>query len=258
MINIRNNTFETNSSSAHSMVLTGNNHKHKLSLLDLDYNKASDTYYFAINKDDYGRGFEILKSVPDKLGYICASCSTLIQDPKKYNDCYEQLEIIYNICKKNLTDPTVKFKFKINAQLWSYSSFDEAVATDTDGPSAIDCMGINSSNCLTSIDHQSMDMIANMLQCVRETIPEMKDSSNEEIFEEFIFNDKYVIIVDDDSTGVEDSYDVAKRLDAKYVYGYFPIGLTEENLYDVDYKDRLFSIEDYTIYKDWCVKRRNE
>ena len=97
MIKIRQNVFETNSSSSHSLVICKKNHGKFLSLEDVkrsiwfDYDEDTGIYTPDRENGYFGRyPFRVLSSFQDKLDYAYANCSYRRRgkDERAYPDYY--------------------------------------------------------------------------------------------------------------------------------------------------------------------------
>ena len=155
MINIRNNVFETNSSSSHSIVMTKQD-----TYLDTvepsPWAFDEDGSYRIWNEEDleFGRyPFDVLCDWEGRCYYAIAS----------YGDA-EHLEQIEEICRKHVKDFTY-FKMP-NRHAWD----DDEEDAESYG----------------YVDHQSMGLLQAFLKKHNVTL------------EDFIFNDKYVVIIDGD------------------------------------------------------------
>ena len=148
MINIRKGTFETNSSSTHSLVVfkesnaAANDESWRL-------NDDGRLYIVSPSELEFGRSpFELLTNWYGRLRYAIASCP----------DKIEEIEVA---CYKNLPGLT---EIKYPKERWS----------DKDTPY------------YGYVDHQSAGLLKSFLK------------QNNITLEEFIFNDKYMVVIDGD------------------------------------------------------------
>lgn len=73
LINIRNGVFETNSSSVHSITLTGNSGERDL--------PAGLNEVLYIQQNEFGWGYDVLKSPLEKLTYVFTALDTVYNSP---------------------------------------------------------------------------------------------------------------------------------------------------------------------------------
>lgn len=155
MINIRNNVFETNSSSSHSLVVF----KESNAAADNELWRLGDDgklYFFSQNELEFGRSpFELLTTWYRRLCYAIASCSDRIGE-------------IEAACYRNLPGLTaIEYpKDRWNGKDTPYYGY---------------------------VDHQSAGLLESFL------------NQNNITFDEFIFNDKYMVVIDGDEYGIFDT-----------------------------------------------------
>ena len=154
MINIRKGTFETNSSSSHSLVVfkeSNNAANDELWRLGDD-----GKLYIYANELEFGRGpFELLTDWYGRLRYAIASCP-------------DKIEEIEAACYKNVPGLTT---IKYPGEGWNNKN------TPYYG----------------YVDHQSVGLLENFLNTHNITL------------EEFIFNDKYMVVIDGDEYCIFDT-----------------------------------------------------
>jgi hypothetical protein len=124
MLKIRENAFETNSSSCHSLVINDNT----------DYDTITSGHFFAIDVGEFGWGYEELRYTQDKAIYVATLLTELF---KYYLDKNERWELItwakanYWQCWENFSEVIkeqtgaqyVQIKLK-EASIGDYFSFD--------------------------------------------------------------------------------------------------------------------------------------
>jgi hypothetical protein len=179
MKQIRHGTFETNSSSTHSLVLTN-------SLLNIKRNIVFENIGFG----EYGWGYEELKSPEDKISYLI----TLIQyeddgvkairipawdDPKR-----EELEKEYS---------DAKLKAILNSK---YFIWIDDVVLNISGKKIELEKNVGYYD-FGYIDHQSLE--PNIFYKSGNDIFSMNEKSFKEFIKELIFTEKYFIAVDNDN-----------------------------------------------------------
>lgn len=151
MIQIRNNIFETNSSSSHSIVITKEDKM--LDKVDPGWRMDEDgTIKFWENDLDFGREFDLLSDWYGRLCYAIASMEETHMDK------------IIKACEKHIEG------FKEISFRGSY--WDE----DHHG----------------HIDHQSYGLLQSVFE------------KHDLTMEDFIFNDKYIVVVDGDESQIFD------------------------------------------------------
>lgn len=173
-IKIRRGTFETNSSSAHTLILkkieTKLSEDYIKDILDESGNLILDS------ECNFGRGFNILDTPILKLQYIIAWLG------------YDYVEEINDLFS------AIKTRFPIIKNI--YINFDSNPDTSKGDIDEIDyCY----SDLFGSIDHQSLNMIDEYLKAIKK-FPEFSNMSNTEILINTIFNEEIGIVIDSDET----------------------------------------------------------
>lgn len=235
-IQLRDGTFETNSSSEHTVVLRDDCSFVKSNEFVNTIKTANDLaeaflsagiikeikghIYFPIPSfsDQYfefGHGFEMLTTWTDKFFYLLASFRN-----------FEDLSTLVDLLKEKI--PQID---GIITQL-------DETAFGNDEPRFNDYPYLHTYDCIDysfgSIDHQSHDNIHNLINALKEDEKYQK-MTKKEIFEEIIFCNKFIIVVDSDSS--ETFYDL---LDEQYfVESGFTHVLT--NNYEYDSKTNTYS-----------------
>jgi len=185
MFKLRKSTFETNSSSAHTLVITNineNSDDAKKILEDINANGSfkikslDEDFRIPINTDIYfSTSFEIITNWYEKLIYIINS---IRQD---YNDFDILLEVIkkrYPHCKGFCVDLS---NFDEHESLFDNKVFSYGVLD----------------NMFSGIDHQSVDLIDHGFNAFMK-IKDINDKSKANYFDKIIFDKNFIIVTDDD------------------------------------------------------------
>lgn len=188
---IRFNTFETNSSSAHTLILRDNNawvsdadiEEHIAAAKDAcktipDNYIPTDSFF---GSDDYGRGYSMLLEWHEKFSYLVASFK---YEREEFNAIIEALK---------MRIPNTKGIVVLD----QYTDYEEEEEENTRTPFYSD--SYDDFACMGSIDHQSYDTGKEALIAIRKD-PMYANMSLAEIFYNMIFCNKFVIITDSDET----------------------------------------------------------
>ena len=195
-IKVRLNTFETNSSSAHTCVLNRTrgpvddteNEDFKIAIFEeikgTDCFKSEDDFYIPIdNGVCFSRGFEILTDWRDRMAYIIAD-----------TDDISELKMITEVLKKRI-------KGCSGLRLYTYDDYISCMAgTNNNVPllNPFDQYEVITSM-LGGVDHQSRGTSRRCLEALAE-LDEYKEKTKLELIEEFIFGNKVLVIVDSDES----------------------------------------------------------
>lgn len=233
---IRFGTFETNSSSAHTFVLRSDTNyttdiqiQEYIDSVKENYPEIPDGYIPTSSYSgdgDYGRGFAMLYEWHEKMSYILASCK---YEPQKRN-------MIIDIIKKRTGCKGVAIPF--------YPPWDRY---DDEPEPSVPCYDLDdyAFDGFGSVDHQSYDNVDNALSAIRKS-DEYKTKTDEEIFFDMIFNNKFIIVVDSD-----ESYHFDSMIEN---------GMVETNLfthileYHSSAKDGKYSFDDFEEYSDKIIR----
>lgn len=239
MKKVRENVWETNSSSSHVLVMTKNNtHINPARIVvdhtredDIDYNDC--VYLDSTGKwslydidDGYGRyPFQILTSFEDKLKYaMCEFMGYLYEDDPEWQKWYDEFEAIayefvpgfkgFRISTKDIDIYLDKDGNEIPQKDLHYDSWNE----ETDSPEYyyIDENGnhqkaiLDNENYLEmpnigTIDHQSMGLLKNFLKYRHISL------------REFLTNKRYNIIIDGDEYNDWDRYKASGIINLDYI-----------------------------------------
>lgn len=192
---IRRNTFETNSSSMHSVIVMSGNKKE-------EYNDESNFYVhdgainFYENELYFGRSpFEILNTIRDKTRYVIAS---LLGSYNTFDKNIED-EIISALQKVDPSITTIKYPtdledYYVGTSGNRYNYWDSLIETDGDKFYAVRQDGTRERvnpkreriTTYGDVDHQSCGLL--------------KEALREEgiSIEEFILNPNYIVVIDGD------------------------------------------------------------
>ena len=198
---VRYNTFETNSSSAHTCILkpsspeaTDDEINEYIEYIlerygDQEWAKSKDDFCIPIFGDTcYSHGFEILDSWKDRLSYIIADS----------NGNFKRLELISEVVEERIPGCS-GFIFLADTGVFNSIAFN----LDFDGiernfPIISDESSFFLGGLLGSIDHQSIDNSSRCLEALKE-LPEYSGLDEKELIRIFIFSNKIDVIVDSDS-----------------------------------------------------------
>ena len=247
---IRENCFETNSSSQHSIVVTKNdthidpNHI-VWDRLD-DHQDIFDTVYLWHDgkwrlrdiDDGYGRyPFQILTSFEDKLKYsMCEFMGRLYEDDPEWQKWYEEFESIayefvpgfkgFDIETKDIDIYLDKDGNEIPHKKLIYDGWSNHTShysyIDTDGnkqPATLDEENYLEMPNIGSIDHQSSGLLKNFLKEKGITL------------REFLSNKRYIIVIDGDEICDWERYKASGLINLNYIEEYSTSGE------DVEYQE---------------------
>lgn len=197
-LNIRKSTFETNSSSAHTCILSPETKE--VDDLDIEIYKeglfsnirntplyiSDDEFYIPIESEHYGRGLDILEDWYDRLKYLIAD---------SFSD-FSLIVKLADIVKKKI--PGCKGLgfiddegYVINEALNLSNSNAPAYSTSKFQYALYDLLG--------SVDHQSSGTSRNCLAALKK-LPDFSNKTDEELIYEFIFGNRILVIIDSDES----------------------------------------------------------
>lgn len=244
-INIRNSTFETNSSSMHTVILTNDTDywdpvKEISSYFDSlpeNIKKAllgGDRKYFPIPKDqlgedyEFGRGFSIFNDWREKIAY----CLSLLTN----NDISDFLKVLnYKLPEDIRVDG-------IAVGLSEYYS--DVIKNIGNGFIFNTSLETLSEECGAYVDHQSITNIDNLMKGMKK-LKRYKHMTDGELIYEIIFSKRIAIVEDSDETNTLERYILSHVIDPeridyilqeKYINGRFVASLitVEEYIEGVD------------------------
>lgn len=188
-IKIRKGMFETNSSSAHTICITGNTGEtdpNKDELLESHKSKpdANGNFYLTVDSDsneyDFGQDLAILDSWYDKLAYTIAIYNTT---SKLLN-----LNVVVDILKDEIPG-CIGIEF-----LGSYADIEMDIDTDVAVTSLMSNSWDNGIHIV--VDHQSTDLYDNFFDAYRSKFP---DATEKEILKKIIFSNDIMILTCSDA-----------------------------------------------------------
>lgn len=224
-IKIRLNTFETNSSSAHTFVIRDNEAwttdaeiEEFITSVKINSEAEIPDGYIPnisfVSDDDFGRGYRVLSEWYEKMSYLIAA--------------YKYQETEFNTILEVLNERIPGTKgIIVKESDYYFSDEDEEEVSST----PLYDNEYEDFDCLGSIDHQSYDVADHALAAIRKN-EFYKDKSLKEIFHHIIFCNKFVIITDSDET------DTFMNL---YEQGFFE---------DTDFRFVLYDNYNYNAEKD--------
>lgn len=183
-IKIRKSTFETNSSSMHTIVLTKNTTH--ITKEDFEELLDKDGFFHVENSYDrsFGREFRILDTLEEKLYYLLAfygvtSLNKLVNAIKQFSSAFKGFKVY-------TTDESLFDNINDNSSATPYLRLDYYdIQRDITG----------------DIDHQSNSMIDNAIEAIRDSDDiNIPDRSDEGIICEILFNTKFSIVIDSDES----------------------------------------------------------
>lgn len=216
-IKIRLNTFETNSSSMHTVIIIKQSDYTDVNLALNEYIESipegARTYssdggiYLPVPKDEYGdsydfgRGFGIFTDWKEKFAYVLASIQG---DNNKMNSLVNMLRNKSNI---NIAGICIILSEYSNEQLFESEKYSSTVV-----PAHKDILWGE----YGSVDHQSLDNLNNCLDAMNKS-PEYANMSIEEKLYEIIFSNRIAIVEDSDETDSLREYIAANILDCSKI-----------------------------------------
>lgn len=221
MINFRKGTFETNSSSAHSIIISKNHEFVDPNEVKKELLKGGMLY---IESTCFDENFELLTNWKEKLAYVAAD----IKDDE--NKLYELVKMLESYC------PSVKgicSDFPYNDSIYDNDNMDIPVYDGSD-------------NIIGSIfgvvNHQSRHYLTESIdQCLLKQ-PEYNNDIKS-VFKDIVFSNRFIIVIDSDSCntildvlkeGLLDEMKVDKILKVSYDFN------TNKNTTEfLDYRDYL-------------------
>lgn len=257
---IRQNCFETNSSSMHSIIVTKNDvHVTREELLENDY--RSENYspeYVYINEKkgewyiwDLDRGFgrspfQVLATFQDKFKYaMCEYLGYLYPDDPEWEQNMEMFqeiagEVVGAYVTGHNEDNDIYLDVNGNEILHKNLRYDhwdeekhEAVYYYLDENGDKQIAKLDEENCIVatkigSIDHQSMGMLRNFLE------------KNKIDLKEFLTNKKYIVIVDGDEICELDNLYYSGLINKDFIVSDF-----DESGGDIEYQEWLKEQEEW-------------
>lgn len=237
-IKVRLNTFETNSSSAHTMVIldepdiVGDDEINEIINSCCKKNKDG-TFYFPIESSNcYGTGFEILENWEEKLEYLVASLKSDYEEdivkalqtriPRCTGLCFQ----VYN------REEFLEDHFEKHGNITVYDS------------------QWNDSELYGTIDHQSTDMGENIVTYLVKQ-PEYKNKEISDVIADIIFSNKFVIITDSDCNS---TFDTLMKMN------FFKDSLKKGKIYRENYhynKGKLFTSCEFVNLEDYGKEEEN-
>lgn len=242
-IKVRLNTFETNSSSAHTMVIldepniVGDDEINEVIENKCKNNKdcknKDGTFYFPIDSDNcYGTGFEILDDWEDKLEYLVASLKSDYEEdivkalqtriPKCIGLCFQE----YN--RKEFLEE----HFEEHGNIVVYNS------------------QWNDGELYGTVDHQSTDMGENIVTYLIKH-PEYKNKGISAVIADIIFSNKFVIVTDGDCGS---TFDTLMKMN------FFKDSLKKGKIYRENYhynKGKPFTSCEFVNLEDYVKEEEN-
>lgn len=196
-IKIRLNTFETNSSSAHTMVIldkadiAGDDEINEVVENKCKRNREcknkDGTFYFPIDSGNcYGTGFEILEDWEDKLDYLVASLKSDYEE-----DIIKALQTRIPKCIGLCFQVYDKEEFLEN----HFEEYGNITAYNSQW---------NDGELYGTVDHQSTDMGENIVTYLIKQ-PEYKNKEISDVIADIIFSNKFIIITDSDGDSTFDT-----------------------------------------------------
>lgn len=232
---IRNGIFETNSSSSHTICLSGNSgwatDAEIANTLKSHSKTINGKLYITLDATnseyDFGSDFSILDSWYEKMVYALAI----------YNRYVEDLYLVVKAVKKRITE-CHGIDFNV------YREFECAGSTDKDFPLAKSCSDCWTNGLYINVDHQSNDLFDDFYEAYRRNHPQ---ASITEMIEYIIFNHDVKIITASDSEDI--TYTILSNgfindNFAKYVLIAYDSKRKDRNGYTI-YKHKFISADSY-------------
>lgn len=209
-------TFETNSSSAHTMIImnqekitTDEEINLYISTIHKKLKSKDGSFYFPISVGNgFDSTFEILYKWYEKVNYLVASLQS------------EYEEDIINALKTRI--PNLKgFALTVCDK---DGFIEEHIEKYTDSLCVYDPK-YNDDDLFGTVDHQSNDMAENILTCLKEQ-EQYKGKSNVDILAEIIFSNNFIIVTDSDGD---------PTFDRLFVNNFFQDALNSSKIYKEQY-----------------------
>lgn len=217
-INIRNATFETNSSSAHTVILIDNGEYIDAHTAVMDYlseNEDRVVYdadglpYIPVpllngSVYEFGRGFSINLEWYEKLAYVLASLGS--KEISILFEMFNNIGIKIAGISTSLDPWYLRHILPSDRDHMKVRPFDDSILYGLYG----------------TIDHQSMDTLESCLESMK-NFPDYANKTKAELLYEIIFSRRFAIIEDSDETNTLEEYIISNILDVNgvtHILGY--------------------------------------